>query len=281
MKPKLGVVVSTFDRVDDARINLEILRARWSQHFDLLVVHAFNGLPEWLPEGVGIADKLIKLRNRGHFRGAVQLMESGLAYLSARGVQRAVHLSSDTWACDPEFIRSVLDRMERASQPFASSAWGDERDDNPWRVGLAMDFAMLDLPWAFQHAFLPIEYERFCDRHGEAIEYAGSHVFPERVLAMRFLSAVMRADRSIGDGDRFEAGHEKLCRISEREPVHRNGRRVMTRPAIGLCTSHDAYAKRYALSLHKIADVGPHARRLADVPDRAESLAYYNAKPSL
>src|ERR1700760_954683 len=147
----IAVVVTTHDRVTEARANVEIIRARWAQVFTggITIVHARNVDDKTHVNGV---DASIWLPNRGHFQGAVDLIETGIATLDdLDSVYRAsyvVHLSADTWLANPSYLRGVIHAMNEDGKSLASCAWGDERDGNPWKVGLALDFLVLHRRWS-------------------------------------------------------------------------------------------------------------------------------------
>lgn len=69
----IGCVIYTYNRINDARINQELTREILGKSKKLggvFIVHAYNG-----EESFGyqryLEDKLITLKNRGHFKGAV------------------------------------------------------------------------------------------------------------------------------------------------------------------------------------------------------------------
>ncbi len=310
-KPLLGVVISTHDRVDDARINLEIVNALWSKRFDLRIVHAYNGAPErWTTNGAEDNYKTIRRRNLGHFAGAVDLMEVGMLALAGEhhdclcrdcvrrdreGIEGiappsyAVHMSADTWLTNPDYLAGVIGEMGHGEKRLASCAWGNELDDNPWTLGLALDFCVVDLAWAFRYGMLPLHYEDFREKYEELVHYLGSNVYPERVLALRFLQALRNETPSISDNTMREAGNAALLRMSEREPVHRTvpleyklcpsprlfkpAGRDTRNEEIGLYSGHDAKGKQDVIRKLGLAKIGPHATRLAEARD----LSYYNS----
>jgi hypothetical protein len=52
-KSPIAVIISTFNRTDDARINMEIIREIWQKDPNLAnikIVHAYNGDEAWWPE---------------------------------------------------------------------------------------------------------------------------------------------------------------------------------------------------------------------------------------
>src|SRR3989338_6988898 len=77
---KIGVLIYTYNRTDDARINMEIIRNTWQKSEmlkDVVIVHAFNGEKEWWPEEY-LEDELLYLPNPGHYAGAALLIDEGI-----------------------------------------------------------------------------------------------------------------------------------------------------------------------------------------------------------
>ena len=79
-KLKIGVLLYTYNRVNDVRINMEIIRNVWGKIEllkEVVIVHAFNGQREWWLEKY-LEDDLVYLSNPGHFEGAAILMSEGI-----------------------------------------------------------------------------------------------------------------------------------------------------------------------------------------------------------
>ena len=79
MDLKVVVLIYTYDRIDDAKINQEIILKNWTpdQGFkDIKITHVFNGKRSWWSDKY-LEDDLIYLdSNPDHFRGA-ELMMNG------------------------------------------------------------------------------------------------------------------------------------------------------------------------------------------------------------
>jgi hypothetical protein len=140
---------------------------------------------------------------------------------------------------------------------------------------MAVDFFVVDLPWARERRMFPIDYAGFLDRYDDLFLYdGGRNVKLEKLVFARFLRAVR--DEPTGDRALRRAGLDALCRLVEREPVHtvdRGGlwRRTHYWPKIGLTSHHDPEEKRAILrkrGIHGGADV----QRLLTSQD----LSYYN-----
>lgn len=106
---QIAALITTYDRVDDARANMEIIRSSWGGPGgfpDVVIVHAYNGSPDWYPPPKH-EDLLITVPPaRSHFTGAAELIDRGLAAIS-RGfpaVRYVVSLSADCWIYDPRWL---------------------------------------------------------------------------------------------------------------------------------------------------------------------------------
>jgi hypothetical protein len=275
--PRIGLVISTHDRVDDARCNMEIVRSLWRDHFDVRIVHAYNG-DERAVATRGLEDDLVIIENRGHFRGAIDLINMGMRTIREEvarddGLDYAVHLSADTWLANPTYLAAIVDRMRVSKMRLATCPWGSRENGNHWRVGMALDFFVVDLRWATEHRLFPIDYDDFVVKHGELVNFTGDVVYPERVFALRFLQA-MQTDHSVkhADANPWAACDERIYRIRAREPVHDDGGRRMWFPEVRLLTHHEPKEKQRVVRDLGLGACGPNLAKLAEASD----LSYWN-----
>ena len=117
MKPSIGVLLYTYNRTDDARINQEIIRNVWgkSELFDeIKIIHTYNGEEAWYPEQY-LEDKLIRRENLGHFLGAEDLINTGMTAFQNEfpDVEYIIILAADTWCVKPNYIASIIDNMRK------------------------------------------------------------------------------------------------------------------------------------------------------------------------
>src|SRR5439155_12352360 len=122
VKARIGVIVYTHDRVDDARINLEILRNLWPRHFGALtIIHCYNGDRRWYPRPY-LEDELIRRPNPGHFEGAADLLDAGMRRMQRhKGIRFVVGLAADTWLLKPEYVRTAIEVTAADRLPWATS----------------------------------------------------------------------------------------------------------------------------------------------------------------
>jgi len=123
----LGHLIYNYQHLDDARIQQEISKNLYVKAFDKVhLVHAYNGKKEfgYRPH---LEDKLIKIKNRGHFKGAADLINAGLKYFTTKkipGLKYVLVTAADTWLLDVDFLKDLIDQMQREGKVLAASSWG-------------------------------------------------------------------------------------------------------------------------------------------------------------
>lgn len=282
---KLGVLIYTHDRVDDARINIEIIRNVWQKNKffkNVEIVHSYNGKSEWYPKKYS-EDLLVRTKNTWHFQGASDLIDTGVKKFSS-SVEYVIVLAADTWLVKPEFLEKVISTMFKNNLLLATCAWGVPGKMELKNVGMATDFFVIDLKWARKNNLFPIRYGEFHKKYKDLFLYQScGNVMLEKLMLARFVDAVGREQGF--NGSAKKSAFEKILIMSERVPVHRVIRkdgtweRKMHWPKIGLLTHHDPLPKKKILKTVKITE-GEHIKKLLDSSD----LNYYNSgltKPRL
>ena len=173
----IAVVISTYNRVDDARINMEIIRNVWEKtnlFGKVNIVHSYNGKKEWYLEKY-LEDSLIVTENKGHFHGAANLLDAGFLEIERCkwDVDYLVFLAADTWITKPDFILSLLNEIKEKKLYLATNTW-DALPDKPGNVlkAMASDFFVLDYKWALDLNIFPLDYGKFklrlCEKYSPA-----------------------------------------------------------------------------------------------------------------
>ena len=274
-RPRVGVLLYTYNRIDDARINLEIIRNVWQKHLffrDVVIVHAFNGEKKWWPKKY-LENNLIQLKNGGHFAGAVSLMDAGVECFAKKHpkVDYVVTLAADTWLVKPSYLEKIIKAMAAKEKYFAATPWANVRNGNIFTFGASLDFNIIDVRWATKHKLFPMRYEEFRDKYSDLLFYQDTQAYPERVILARFKEAIMRlglpSENLVG-----RLAKAYLYIIKEREPVHaHNWRRKMYWPAMGLITHHEPQPKQKALKTWELS-LGKYGNAFL----KAKKLDYYN-----
>lgn len=283
---KIGVLIYTYDRTDDARINMEIIRTVWSKSAllkDVVLVHAFNGEKEWWPEKY-LEDDLLRLDNPGHFEGAELLINEGIKTFQDKypDVNYFILLASDTWLVQTTFIEKVLRDMQAQGKYVASSVWGTKKLNNIWEKGVSLDFSVFDLHWTTKSNLFPLNFRDFKEKYEELFFYNDRTVYLEILFMVRFKQAIARSVKILSDNVLKPIAESYIHRIIEREPVHTYGkeniffkkggyRRTMYWPRIGLITHHDPVPKQKVLKEWKLT-LGEHGSKFL----KASDLSYFN-----
>lgn len=276
---KIGVLIYSYNRVDDARISMEIIRNVWEKDYfgKVTIVHSYNGLKKWYPKKY-LENDLVISKNSWHFRGAANLIDAGIKVFQRKykSLDYVIVLASDTWLIKPKYLEVVLEKMQRKKLHLATCAWGLPKRGDIMDVGMAVDFFIVDMKWANRYKVFPIAYDRFYKRYNDLLLYQrGGNVMPEKLLLARYFGAVCREKGSgaIGKKEKIES----ILVLKEREPVHsridRDGNwiRKMYWPFMGLLTHHEPSPKKRILKAAGIRK-GKYTGKLRQRKD----LSYYN-----
>jgi hypothetical protein len=260
---KIGVLLYTYNRTDDARINMEIIRNVWKQEpelSDVTIVHAYNGEKEWWPEKY-LEDELLYLPNPGHFKGAEILLDAGMRCFAEKypDIEHVIILAPDTWLLKPKYAADILAAMKKDEKLLATCPWGNPEKDNMWNIGMAIDFAIVNAPWAMRHGLFPIRFTEFVEKYSEIFLYRDEIIYLERVFALRFKEAVLKSVKVPSENLIRKIAEQYVYRMREREPVHdvktfwgiKRGRKMFW-PKIGLVTYHEPDLKRILLKKNNL-----------------------------
>jgi len=284
MKSKVVVLIYTYDRVDDAKINQEIIRENWTSDKgfeEVKIVHTFNGEKSWWQEKY-LEDDLLYLDNVGldHFGGAELMMNEGISYISTHysNYDYVIVLASDTWLTKPDYVATLLKKMSDEEKYLATCAWGTKEKHNIWNIGMGLDFYILDLQWLKQSKMFPLRFDEFSKKYEELFSYKDDLVFLERVFAVRFKEAIRRIPGLVSTNQLKKLAEKHLLRFIEREPIHlkegffkKKKFRKMNWPELGLLGDHYPEPKKKLLK--KLAPkLGEHGRKLLESKD----LSYWN-----
>lgn len=274
---KIGVLIYTHNRVDDARINMEIIRNVWEKfgHFDdVEVVHAFNGKKEWYSKKY-LENELVVNKNSWHFQGASDLIDAGIKKFK-NNVDYVIVLASDTWLIDPVYLKNLLTKMDKKKSYLATCSWGLPKRNSLQDVGMAVDFFIVNIKWAKKYKMFPINYGEFHKKYKDLFLYqSGGNVMLEKLMLSRFIEAVGSEQKF--NGSARKKAFEKMLIMKDREPVHSKIRkdgtwvRKMYWSKIGLLTHHEPSSKKKILKKANIKD-GVNINRLL----KSSDLSYFN-----
>lgn len=140
MKRRVAVLIRVYDRIDDLKYNLQIIKQTWTE-FDYHIIVVSNGYPDGYRidvDSVRIIDNFVALENNaGHKKGNSQLLMEGQKCIPL-DCDYTVILEADTWIYGDRTIKEYIEFMEEASNiVWASADWYDKD------YALAVDFAVI------------------------------------------------------------------------------------------------------------------------------------------
>lgn len=140
MKRRVAVLIRVYDRIDDLKYNLQIIKQTWTE-FDYHIIVVSNGYPDGYRidvDSVRVIDNFVALEhNAGHKKGNSQLLMEGQKFIPL-DCDYTVILEADTWICGDRTIKEYIEFMEEASNiVWASADWYDKD------YALAVDFAVI------------------------------------------------------------------------------------------------------------------------------------------
>lgn len=275
-KYKIGVLIYTYNRIDDAKINMEIIRNVWARtklFSDIIIAHCYNGNKKWYPKKY-LEDDLIRISNSGHFQGASELIDAGIKKIKHRfrNLEYVIVLAADTWLMKPNYIFNILIKMREKELYWATCAWGRKGMNKIEDVGAAIDFFIIDVKWAKKYKMFPLNYKKFKEKYGELFLYhKGQNISLEKLIFARYLQAIYNQYKT--NVQLRHLGISRILTLKDREPVHKNNKwhRSLYWPKIGLITHHEPELKKKILKKYKIAK-GKNIKKLLTNKD----LNYYN-----
>jgi hypothetical protein len=271
----IGVLIYTYNRIDDAKINQEIIRNIWDRSNlfkNIKIVHSFNGEPEWYPKKY-LEDELTTATNPGHFAGAANLIDAGYKIFQDKlsNIDYLIILAADTWLIKPEFVFKICNTLKNEHQYLAAASWSSSLPGEFRSIekGASTDFCILDFQWSIKYHMFPMNYQEFFDKYGELFFYQGGVPSVEKLFLSKFIKAIFNQNK-VDARLRYEAIN-KIHSITEREPIHTNREnapvlRKLYWPEIGLITNHDPQDKQTILKENKI-DCGPECHNLLTSTD--------------
>jgi len=286
-KIKSVVCLTTFDRIDCARINQEIIKLNYRSSFPIVHACSSDRYEQYLE------DVLIRCERKDMRAGALDLIQQSLMVATEKfNPEYIVHLEGDTWIMDEEVIHNIISKMDRnRNLMICTSAW-----DEDWL--------------AFKYLSNPTSFLRHQMRFAKIIRRLGIPYYLECTDSLATQFFVIRAEskvlecfmnvRLVPKTDLEQALHRSfmrrfnssnVLRLRVREPIHPFNRYICEKlslysqhwPAKGTANDsrdprHPRYispsvdGKREALLRCPRIREGKYIAKLLS----AESLEYYN-----
>ena len=221
--PKVVVCIKTFNRVDCARINMEIIKLNYPHQWP--IVHACSD-KKYKPY---IEDVLVKCEPKGIWAGAFDLLQNSMTAANAQySPDYIVQLEADTWLMNQEIIEKYITLLSNNPRAvIASSSWSFDKSEK-WKASgkvlkkLAYYVTRLTkwmgLPWHIGWYHTTLASQFFIIKNtAEVRELFSTMKAPgaDEYLEKYLFSEITR---------RFGKG--AIIWMKEREPVHPNNRNL-------------------------------------------------------
>jgi hypothetical protein len=148
MKTKAAILIRVYDRVEDLKHNIQIIKSTWNQlDYHLIVVS--NGYPDGYiidAESISKIDNFVVIEhNAGHRKGNSQLLLEGIKHIPF-DCQYTIILEADTWIYTDKIIVEYIEFMQEAPNVvWASADWYDKY------YALATDIAIVKSDFIKNH----------------------------------------------------------------------------------------------------------------------------------
>lgn len=141
MSVKILILFRVYDRTEDLKINLHIIKDTWkSFSYDIVVVS--NGISKgyFLDQEVySNSTNVITLKeNAGHLLGNSQLLKEGVRFVNLENYSHVIILEADTWIYGDSIVSKYVNLMNSKGYDWASARWYDRF------ISLATDFAIVN-----------------------------------------------------------------------------------------------------------------------------------------
>jgi hypothetical protein len=125
---KTAVCITTFNRVDCARINMEIIKLNYANQWPIVHACSDKSYKKY------IEDILVKCEPKALQAGAFDLLKNSiLTATETYNPEYIVHLEADTWLMNQDFIEKYITLLSKNPNAIiASSSWSFDKSDK-WK----------------------------------------------------------------------------------------------------------------------------------------------------
>lgn len=123
---KIASVIITYNRVDEAKAQMDIIRELWQPIFETIdIYHEFNGNKAWYPKKYK-EDFLYRHKIMPHFIGANHMLNQGIKHVleSGKKYNYIIVTSADTWFYDQKKLKDIILTCQKKRFQLATSLWG-------------------------------------------------------------------------------------------------------------------------------------------------------------
>ncbi len=158
---KVAVLIRVYDRVEDLKYNLQIIRDTWTalQYHVIVISNGKHKGYEIPLDSQKHIDKLVVLEeNAGHRKGNSQLLMEGAKYIPD-DCDFTLILEADTWVYTDAIIKKYTNLLSMSTKAvWASADWYDKY------YALATDFALIKTDYIKQNPRI-FDFELFPECH--------------------------------------------------------------------------------------------------------------------
>lgn len=125
-KIKLASLIITYNRVDEAKAQMDIIRELWEPLFKKVdIYHEFNGKKSWYPKKYR-ENYFHKHKSMSHYFGANHMLNQGAKHIleSSQKYDYIIASSADTWFYDPKKLKQIILTSKRKKAQLVTSLWG-------------------------------------------------------------------------------------------------------------------------------------------------------------
>ena len=128
-RTKTAVCITTFNRVDCARINMEIIKLNYVNKWPIVHACSDKDYKQY------IEDILVRCEPKALQAGAFDLLRNSiLAATEAYNPDYIVHLEADTWLMNQDFIERYISLMSKNPHAIiAASSWSFDKSEK-WKM---------------------------------------------------------------------------------------------------------------------------------------------------
>ena len=237
--PRAVVCMTTYNRIDCARINQEIIKLNYSHPFPIVHACSSSSYDKYL-EDVLVpceqpslqASRVSEIERIGILqRGALNLLQKSIAVAQkVFSPKYIIHLEGDTWIMKERIIHDILAKMDRQEQlMLCTSAWDEDLLAFEYlkrpsvRLQLQIWFAALARRFGLPY--------RLACRDSLSIQFFVVRAIPEVMECFRSLEPIRGLDLEQALYRCFMSrfGEQNLLRQRMREPIHPFNRYVCER----------------------------------------------------
>ena len=124
-KLDVAYIITTHNKVTDAKAQMEIVRNIWTPHFNTIdIFHEYNGSEENYPQ-IYLETFLSRHTSLPHFIGAVDLINEGIMHVNKidKKYDYIVVASADTWVYNPHKINKLFSLIVKKKYELLVTLW--------------------------------------------------------------------------------------------------------------------------------------------------------------